>query len=568
MIPRPEYPYPHFARKEWINLNGEWQFERDRAVSGRARGLQNSETLSDKIIVPFCMESDLSGIGDKDFCDCVWYKKSVDIEEKWLAGHKRVFLHIGACDYKTEVYVNGKSAGTHRGGYVSFYFDVTEYLTVGKNIITICAEDHTRSCNQPSGKQSHRYESYGCSYTRTTGIWQAVWLESTPEEYIESAKYYPNIKDSSVSIVVKAHCEDGAVVSASAAFDGKEQGSASAVVCGGTAILKIALGELHLWDIGKGNLYGLTLNCGEDTVESYFGMRSVTVDKDGAIILNGRRIFQRLVLDQGFYPDGIYTASCEDELINDIKRSMAMGFEGARLHEKVFEPRFLYHCDRLGYIVWGEHANWGLDVYRPEAYKGYVSEWSEIVERDFNHPAIIGWCPFNETQTNQDGDLITDIVALTKRLDTTRPVIDSSGWTHVKGATDIMDWHDYDQNPETFKARYESVANGNPIDNQRNHFPIYPTFISEYGGIKWDVNSNLSNAWGYGNAPATEEEFKERFKGLTESLLFNKFITGLCYTQLTDVEQETNGLYTYDRKPKFDVDFFKEILSQKASCEE
>ena len=570
LIPRPEYPTPQFARSSWINLNGEWQFERDKSVSGRQRGLITAEKLSEKINVPFCMESRLSGIGDVDFCNCVWYKKAIDISPEWLDGGKRVILHIGACDYRTEVFVNGESVGSHIGGFVSFSFDITDYVSAGKNLITICADDDVRSHNQPGGKQSYRYASAGCSYTRTTGIWQTVWLENIPCEYIESVKYYTDVNSATLTVVAKVNGADGKTLSAEAFFGGKAVGADSATVSNKVAILKIKLSELHLWDIGKGDLYDLTLKFGEDEVCSYFGMRSVRVGENGAIVLNGRTVFQRLVLDQGFYPDGILTAPCEDELIADITRSIAMGFDGARLHQKVFEPRFLYHCDRLGYIVWGEHANWGLDVSRPEAYKGFFPEWTEIVERDFNHPAIIGWCPLNETHADQDDDLVVTLVNLTKALDPTRPVIDVSGWTHVKGASDIWDFHDYDQDPVTFKKRYEEVfENGTSVKyKDRVRFTLLPNFISEYGGIKWDVNSNLENAWGYGNAPKTEEEFKERFKGLAEALLFNKYITGLCYTQLTDVEQETNGLYTYDRQAKFDPEFFRAVLQQKAACEE
>ncbi len=568
-IPRSEYPSPQFARKIWMNLNGEWQFEKDFGVSGAARGLHKAESLAEKIIVPFCMESSLSGVGYKDFCPCVWYKRSVNIDSAWLEGGKRTILNIGACDFKTDVYVNGEWVGQHVGGFVSFSFDITDFLSVGENIITISAEDDVKSGNQPAGKQSGRYNSYGCFYTRTTGIWQTVWLENLPAEYIEKARYYTDIESGRITVIAAAKARDGAELKVSAFFEGRPMGEGSAKVSGGTAVLQLDLSELHLWDIRKGNLYSLILTLGDDVVESYVGMRSVRVSDDGAIILNGKKIFQRLILDQGFYPDGILTAPSESELVADIERSMAMGFDGARLHQKVFEPRFLYHCDRLGYIVWGEHGNWGLDHRRAEIYESFVPEWTEIVERDFNHPAIIGWCPLNETPLNQRDDFIRVIYKLTKTLDTTRPVIDTSGWVHVKGVGDMMDWHDYDQNPETFRQRYIDVANGTPVfKRDRLREPILPTFMSEYGGIKWDINSNLENAWGYGDAPKTEEEFKERFKGLTEALMENKFITGLCYTQLTDIEQETNGLYTYDRKPKFDPDFFKAILSRKAACED
>jgi beta-galactosidase/beta-glucuronidase len=336
------------------------------------------------------------------------------------------------------------------------------------------------------------------------------------------------------------------------------------VVTGGRAIIELKLFDLYLWEIGQGRLYDLKLTVGGDSVDSYFGMRSVSVE-GGMMLLNGKKVFQRLVLDQGFYPDGIYTAREESELIADIRRSLDCGFNGARLHQKVFEPRFLYHCDKMGYIVWGEHANWGLDIARPEAWQGFLPEWLEVVERDFNHPAIVGWCPLNETQQNQNVEFVRMLGAMTKALDPTRLYIDTSGWTHTQGVTDIMDWHDYDQNPETFKARYLAVAAGEMINNKRNPNPILPTFVSEYGGIRW---AESEAGWGYGEAPKTGEEFIARFKGLTEALLENPAIGGLCYTQLTDVEQEVNGLYTYDRKPKFDTAVFKAVLEKKAAIEE
>ena len=562
--PRPEYPRPQMKRPLWQNLNGEWQHEADRGLSGRSRGLPAAKALNERIIVPFCRESRLSGIGDTDFCGAVWYFREVDIDQTWLSDDKRVILHIDACDYTTEVWINGKSAGTHVGGYVPASFDITPYLDGAHNTITVCAEDDVRSHNQAAGKQSTRYESYGCFYTRTTGIWQTVWLECVPSGYIKSVKYFPDIDG--CRLTVQANCVgcDGKAISAKASFDGQDVGEGQAVVSGGHAIFDIKLSRLELWELGCGRLYDLKLTVGDDAVESYFGMREVKV-VDGALVLNGKKVFQRLVLDQGFYPEGIYTAPDDYELVSDILRSMYCGFNGARLHQKIFEPRFLYHCDRLGYMVWGEHGNWGLDIARPAAYRGFMSEWLEAMERDFNHPAIIGWCPLNETQPNQDKHFVRSLAALTKAYDPTRPFIDASGWTHVEGVTDMMDWHDYDQDPEAFRARYEALAAGEPIVSPRNHMPIIPTFISEYGGIRWAPDKE---GWGYGQAPKTEEEFISRFKGLTDALLDNPAITGLCYTQLTDVEQEVNGLYTYDRRAKFDPAIFKAILTRKAAIEE
>lgn len=566
-IPRPEYPRPDLVRKEWINLNGEWQFAEDSGESGRPRGMQAAdapdELFNQKIIVPFCRESGLSSLGHKDFCDCVWYRKTVVIPEKWEG--KRVILHIGACDWRTEVWVNGHSVGVHTGGYVSFSFDITEKLVPGSNVITVCAEDHLRTGNQAGGKQSSLYHSHGCSYTRTTGIWQTVWLECVPLNYVKSMKIFPDIDDCSAAIEFSL-CGSGKLT-AVASYGGKEEGRAEISAACGSAVVKIPLEDLALWEIGKGRLYDLKVTFGEDEFDSYFGMRSVRVE-DGYVYLNGKRIFQRLVLDQGFYPDGIYTAPTDDALVADIQRSIDCGFDGARLHQKIFEPRFLYHCDRMGYIVWGEHANWGLDVARPEAWSNFIPEWVECLQRDFNHPAIIGWCPLNETPKNQDDNFLRALAAVTRAFDPTRMYIDTSGWCHIKGVTDIMDNHDYEQNPEVFRAKYEAMRDsGAPVDVKHSRMEHCTRFVSEYGGIRWAPEGSQFG-WGYGNAPKTGEEFIERFRGLADALLDNSAIGGLCYTQLTDVEQEVNGLYTYDRHAKFDPAIFREILQRRSVIEE
>ncbi len=570
-IPRPEYPRPQFVRDQWINLNGEWEYQTDRGESGEARGLANGAEFTETIIVPFCRESELSGIGDKDFCDCVWYRKKLTLPEGWQGG-RRTILHVGACDYITHVWVNGKFIGEHIGGYVAFSFDITDALTEGENAITIRAIDHTRTGEQPVGKQCQQYHSAGCSYTRTTGIWQTVWLENVANDYIASTKYYPDIDNK--KLVIEAHVVggEGMTLSADASFVGVAQGHGEAVVHGGKATLEVPLEELYLWEAGKGRLYDLVLSLGDDRVASYFGMRRVEA-RDGILYINHKPVFQRLILDQGFYPDGIYTASAESELIADIDRSMACGFNGARLHQKVFEPRFLYHCDVKGYIVWGEHANWGLDISRQTAYENFLPEWCEIMARDFNHPAIIGWCPLNETQYNQNPRFVRLLATITRQYDNTRAYIDASGWTHMEDLTDIMDIHDYEQDPEVFANKLAPLATGGTYDVHQLYVqrgwvtPMleHPTFVSEYGGIWWAPGEEAG--WGYGKAPQSGEEYLARFKGLTEAILFHPKMGGLCYTQLTDVEQEVNGLYTYKRQAKFDPDFFRGVLEQPAAIE-
>ena len=568
MIDRTEHPKPQFERAAWQNLNGEWQFEIDHGNSGAERGWEAPDAPFSRVInVPFCPESRLSGIGYTDFMTSVWYRRTVSVTAEELAG--RVVLHFGAVDYLTTVYINGRKCGTHKGGYVSFAFDVTAYLCEGENTITVHAEDDTRDPMIPGGKQSSLYASHGCSYTRTTGIWQTVWMEFTPRTYIRKVKYYPDI--AACAVALHAELEGKGTFAAKAFFEGKEMGEASVKTEGGYVVLNLPLAEKHLWELGKGGLYDLELTFGEDKVKSYFGLRSARY-ADGRFLLNDKSVFQRTVLDQGFNPEGIYTAPSDEELALDIDRSMAMGFNGARLHEKVFEERFLYHCDRKGYMVWGEYPNWGLDHSKPEAVYGILPEWLEEVERDFNHPAIIGWCPFNETWDidghRQFDELLELVYRATKAADHTRPVIDTSGNYHV--VTDVFDLHDYTQDPAAFAAHYarldkEGLLDGPQLFPDRQHYEGQPFFLSEYGGIRW---TDDESGWGYGNAPASPEEFLARLKGLTDALLDNPRVTGLCYTQLTDVEQEQNGLYTYDRKPKFPPEVIHEIFARKAAIED
>lgn len=564
IIPRPEHPEPMMKRESWQSLNGEWLFEIDYGVSGAERGLSSPESdksYTKKITVPFCPESSLSGVGVKDFMPSVWYKKSIEITEEMLSG--RIILHFGASDYKTVVYVNGKNVGNHFGGYSSFSFDITEFAVVGKNDITVNATDDVRSGRQPKGKQASAFYSSGCDYTRTTGIWQTVWLEFVPNGYIKSAKYYPDTN--ACAFDIELSLSKPGTVTAEAFYDGRSVGNYKKYISGCYARFTLPLSEKHLWEVGNGRLYDLKFTFDTDgktdVLFSYAGLREVKLD-GFKVLINGKSVFQRTVLDQGFYPDGIYTAPIDEALKRDIELSMQLGFNGARLHEKVFEPRFLYYCDKAGYLVWGEHANWGLDPNKDIATLNFLPEWCEAVERDFNHPAIIGWCPFNETwnQASENGKrLMRAVYDETKRLDPTRPVIDASGGFHV--VTDIYDQHDYDQNPESFKKAYSSYDGTEEsfklvFRENQIYTPDLPFFLSEFGGIKWipDFKKETAenNEWGYGEAPKTEEEFFSRYEGLTAALLEAPNIMGFCYTQLYDVEQEVNGLYTYEREKKFE----------------
>lgn len=570
-IPRCEHPKPQFERCNWLNLNGEWDFCFDNGRSGIAREFYKNEVFDLKINVPFCVESKLSGIEHKDFMYGVWYRKRFVLDENKLSG--RTVLHIGAADHTTTVFVNGEKVGIHKGGYVSFSFDITDYVKAGENAVVIYCEDDTRNPMIPRGKQSEEYYSHSCDYTRTTGIWQTVWLEFTPVSYVKNFRFYPDFRTASVTITGEVvGCED---LNITAAYEGREVGGTFVKDCSGTFSVSISLSETHLWEVGNGRLYDMEITFGDDKVKTYFGLRNIWFD-GYKFMLNGKSVFQRLILDQGFYPDGIYTAPSDVELLADIKRSMACGFNGARLHEKVFEERFLYHCDKEGYLVWGEYANWGLDHTRPEAIYSFLPEWLNEIDRDFNHPSIIGWCPFNETWDvngrKQYDDVLSLVYRATKAADKTRPCIDTSGNFHVE--TDIFDLHDYEQNVEVFKANNDKITeSGVPydrFDDRQTYIKGQPVFISEYGGIKWSKTEGNSRhvSWGYGDAPKTEQEFMDRYKGLTDALLDNPCFFGFCYTQLTDVEQEQNGVYTYDRKEKFPAEFFYNVNSRKAAVED
>jgi beta-galactosidase/beta-glucuronidase len=573
-IPRPEYPRPEMVRADWLSLNGWWDFALDLSDSGEEKDFVEGKGFDKKILVPFAPESQLSGIGNLDFMTAVWYKRAFSLPETWKG--KRALLHFEACDYKTTAWLNGKKVGEHEGGYTPFVFDLTDFLSPGENLLVVKAYDDVRSGLQPIGKQCQRLHSYSCLYRRTTGIWQTVWLEPVAQNYIENCRVYPDVDNGEALIFVEFHWapEEGDL-RLRVSGKGKEEFTAQKKA-EKEAVFSVKLKNPKLWGIRQPNLYDLEIayfcqNREEDKISGYFGLRKVETRGD-KIYLNNKPIFLRTVLDQGFYPDGIYTAPSDEALKNDIEISLGLGFDGARLHQRVFERRFLYWADRLGYIVWGEFADWGLDLSRPESYLTFTREWGEAMERDFNHPSLIGWCPLNERWEASFPGIIENIFHFTKRLDPTRLVIDSSGGYHF-ASPDVYDSHNYDQDAEKFKAAYDGLLQSPPVifvnGERERHTPYQgqPYYVSEYGGIWWNPGQKDEKAWGYGERPRTEEEFLERYKKLTEALLFNPSVAGFCYTQLYDIEQEVNGLYTFDRRPKFDPEYFKRINQQKAAIE-
>lgn len=567
-IYKTQHPNPQFMRKNWVSLNGEWDFgfEKEKrgfkfsADFGRAIKIYSENKYSHKINIPFCIESMLSGIGYTDFVNLVWYRKKIDVRKN----NHRVFLHIGAADYLTTVIVNAAVVGRHKGGYTSFSFDITDFVKNGENEIFILCEDDVKSPLVMRGKQSEKRKSHDCDYTRTTGIWQSVYIEYVPENYIRNFKIYPDTENNCVTI--SADLEGCGNLSCEAFYEGRTVGKAKMKNAAVHSILQLPLAETHLWEVGNGRLYDLKIKFCDDEVESYFGLRNVRLD-GYKFLINNKSVFQRLVLDQGYYQNGIYTARDDDEIRRDIELSISLGFNGARLHQKVFEPRYLYWCDKLGYIVWGEYASWGFDHSNPKSVDIFLSEWKEAVARDFNHPSIIGWCPLNETWNyhgrRQYDALLSTIYDYTKAVDSTRPCIDTSGNFHVK--TDIYDVHDYNYDVDFFKNNFDRLVKKNELyehvlveNPNRQKYNGGPVFVSEYGGIKWETDKN-HKAWGYGADVKTEYEFLQRYCGLTQALIDNEKMLGFCYTQLYDIEQEQNGLFTYKREKKFSDHVYEEI---------
>lgn len=592
--PRPEYPRPQFERERWLNLNGTWEFDVDRDDDGLERGLDRA--FGQRIIVPFCPESELSGIGETDFLDVVWYRKDVEVPADW--GGDRVLLHFGAVDHDATVWVNGTEVARHRGGFTPFSTDITDQLAGGSATVVVRARD-ARTEPQARGKQATWRDNTGCHYTRTTGIWQTVWMEPVATTHFARPVIRPDVPGSSFRVTTPlAGPRSGLGIRATLLADGTEVSSAQRAVEGAMAPeLELEVPEEHarLWSAEDPFLYDLILELVDgdgtvlDSLRSYAGLRSVRIEGH-RFLINEQPVYQRLVLDQGYYPDGIMTAPSDAALVEDIELAIAAGFNGARLHEKVFEERFLYHADRLGYLVWGEFGDWGAhvggagpDSQQPTA--SFITQWLEALERDQSHPSIIGWCGLNETfaelsdRITQLDDVTRAMFLAAKLVDGTRPVLDASGYSHRVRETDVYDSHSYEQDPAKFAAEMQGLADGRPHTNVGEDGEAWslpyegqPYFCSEFGGIWWASSGSgedeeRATSWGYGQAVRSIDEFYERLEGLCQVLLRDELMFGYCYTQLTDVFQEQNGIYAFDRSEKFDMDKVRAIFSAPAAYE-
>lgn len=571
-MPRPEYPRPQFERAAWINLNGAWSYTFDFGNSGKERGLAESTGFDDKIIVPFCPESKLSGVEHKDFINYMWYQRKISVPADWSG--RKVLLHFGAVYYEAEVYVDGKFAGRHFGGTSPFGIDITSLVTPGKeSSLVVHVSDDLRSDVQGGGKQCFNYFSGGCSYTRVTGIWQTVWLEAVSEFGLKQIHSVPDVDQKQLVVTPVFYKESYSNKLTIRLKDNGKVVAEKTVAASNSAVCVLPVPKMKMWSPEEPFLYDLELvvtdakNQVLDEVKSYAGMRKISIDGN-RILLNNKPYYQRLVLDQGFYPDGIWTAPSDQDLKHDIELSMQAGFNGARLHQKVFEERFHYWADKLGYLTWAESSSWGLDVNNEVAARNFIAEWCENVVRERNHPSIVTWTPFNETWSPsqvQYPRFVQDIYNLTKSIDPTRPVNDASGDTHV--VTDLWTVHNYEQNPGKLAQLLTPDSDGNVFTNYTKYpFATYagqPYLIDEFGGMMWNPDRDKNQpAWGYGEAPKEMDDFYNRLEGLVDAILSRDNVWGYCYTQLTDVEQERNGIYYYSRSAKFDMKRIHAIFSK------
>ncbi len=531
----PAYPRPQLEREKWQNLNGLW----DYAILPREQG--KPEAFDGKILVPFPVESALSGVMKKVSPEqCLWYRTRFSIPKEWKGS--RVLLHFEAVDWEAEAWLNGELLGKHRGGYNPFSFDITAGLKPGDNELILRVWDPTDTGWQPVGKQV--LEPGGIFYTSVTGIWQTAWLEPVPEAYIGSLKLRPEVANGLLAIQAEVqNPRPGDAILARAFFQGELVGEISALA---GEPLALPVPDAKRWAPGHPHLYGLEvyiLRDGEevDRVKSYFGMREVSLGKDERgftrILVNGQPIFQNGPLDQGFWPDGIYTPPTEEAMKYDLEIIQKAGFNMLRKHVKVEPRRFYYWCDRMGLLVWQDMPNGDKkigpaepDVVRTEeSARQFEFELRQLVEAHYNHPSIIMWVPFNEGWGQYETARIADYV---KALDPTRLVNNASGWADRR-AGDVLDIHHYPEprSPEPEEDR--------------------AIVLGEFGGLGLAVEGHLwqQENWGYRNLSSAEELARKYEEFYTDVWRFRdeKGLSASIYTQITDVETEANGLMTYDR---------------------
>ncbi len=586
-----DYPRPQLVRKDWTNLNGNWDFVFDDNNKGEAEGWYEGFQTEREICVPFTYETKKSNINDQGVHHFVWYGRRFHGQKERLTGNK-LLLHFEGSDFLTKVWINGKLAGMHEGGYTRFTFDITNLVTDGENLVVIKVEDHMDP-QQPRGKQRWISENFGCWYVQTTGIWKTVWMEYVPVTCLSSVKMTPNLPEGRLELEYIVDCPD--------ALDGRRLEVEAVVSFGGMFVTRTVTGigknptkvfidleaaeaenpwGIRSWTPAAPQLYDISF-CTRydkevcDEVGSYFGMREIRIDGSN-LLLNGAPLYQRLILDQGYWEETHLTPPDEEALVEDIDKIHAMGYNGLRKHQKTEDERFLYWCDVKGMLVWSEAP--AAYIYSDRAVELFTREWLDIVKQNYNHPSIITWTPINESwgvpqvETSRKQQHFTEgIYHLTKSIDQYRPVIVNDGWEHT--VSDIITLHDYEEKGEILRKRYtqykteimssevyhstskSAFANGFSYKGQ-------PVIISEFGGIAFDSDKE---GWGYGNKVNSKEDFLKRFESITTAIKEIPYVCGYCYTQVTDVQQEVNGLMDIRRNFKVDPEKIKAINEKRVA---
>ncbi|KKI92387.1 glycoside hydrolase family 2 [Bacillus sp. SA1-12] len=585
---RQEYPRPQLMREDWLNLNGEWDFQfDDQNIGLEEKWFKKGKEYKQKINVPFAYQTKLSGIHDPAFHDWVWYRREFEIPDSMLG--KRIIMHFGAVDYRAMVFINGNLVGSHEGGHTAFSFDITNYLIEGKQSVVVRVEDPSRDETIPRGKQYWIEKSAAIWYTRTTGIWQTVWLEAVDKTHINKVRFTPDIDNGDITIDLEVSGEYiNKDVEIEISFKGEHVAKETVKLYESFMKRSINLYNRKIfrtgfhrvgwnWTPETPNLFDVKIRLKEeaailDEITSYFGMRKIHTE-NGMVYLNNRPYYQKLVLDQGYWPDGLLTAPTDQDLKKDIELAKEMGFNGCRKHQKVEDPRFLYWADTLGFLVWGECA--ASPSFSEDAVARLTKEWIEILERDYNHPCIVTWVPINESwgvpsiSTNdQQKHHSLAMYHLIHSLDPTRLVISNDGWELTK--TDICAVHNYSHGHKDEVEKYNefrhSLATVEQILQSKSAgWSIYtkgfkhngePILLTEFGGIGYKAGEE--NGWGY-TTVTNEEEYLADYERVMKAVYESSSLHGFCYTQLTDVEQEINGILTYDRKPKCELREIKRI---------
>lgn len=579
-----DYPRPQMVRHNWKNLNGSWDFAFDDNNIGQDKNWSVNFPKEHRTIqVPFTYETKKSGICETGHHENIWYSRSVMFEEKEIDG-KKILLHFEGSDFKTIVWINGKVVGSHQGGYARFSFDITRYVSPGENKITVKVED-SKSIAQPRGKQRWMENNFACWYVQTTGIWKTVWLECVNPVHLNAVKITPDLENAAVNFIydlVPEVCTGSYTIETIVSYDGTDISRSCRQIQRTYVEDQISLYApwespwgLHLWTPDDPALYEAVIRIYRDhemvdEVCSYFGMRDIQIS-NGNILLNGTPLYQRLILDQGYWAESHLTPPDEDALIEDIEKIQRMGYNGVRKHMKIEDERFLYWCDVKGMLVWSEMA--ACYEFNDAAVAEFTKEWMDVVRQNYNHPSIITWTPFNESwgipqiKTDEKQQAFTQsIYYLTKSFDGMRPVIVNDGWEHT--VSDILTLHDYEENGTVFYERYanhlQDIVASRLYPNKSKAaladgftYRGQPVVISEYGGIAF--SGGEEGAWGYGKTASDEAEFLERLDRITTAIKKIPYVVGYCYTQVSDVQQEINGLLDENHVYKLEPEKIREI---------